>query len=113
MSEIISDIPCGILVDIVEVTDGSNACNISAQPVDLGVLLKSYSKVVLFAVPGASTPTCSAKHLPGFIEHADAIRSKGVDAIFCVSVNDKFVMQAWGNATNGFTQSKIKLVAGM
>lgn len=53
-------------------------------------------KVVLFAVPGAYTPTCSAKHLPGFIEQADEILAKGVDAIACMSVNDVFVMHAWG-----------------
>lgn len=52
--------------------------------------------VVVFAVPGAFTPTCSAKHLPGFVEQADAIKAKGVDTIVCLAVNDPFVMKAWG-----------------
>jgi peroxiredoxin len=55
-------------------------------------------KVVLFSVPGAFTPTCSAKHLPGFVEQADAIRARGVDTIACMAVNDAFVMGAWGKS---------------
>jgi peroxiredoxin len=53
-------------------------------------------KVVLFALPGAFTPTCSAKHLPGFVNNHQALKSKGIDSVACLSVNDAFVMDAWG-----------------
>ena len=57
-------------------------------------------RVVLFSVPGAFTPTCSAKHLPGFLQQAGALQAKGVDSIACMAVNDVFVMNAWGKSAN-------------
>ena len=66
-------------------------------------------KVVLFAVPGAFTPTCSEQHLPGFIEKASEIKAKGVDDIICLSVNDAFVMKAWGKDRGA--EGKVTMIA--
>jgi len=77
-------------VEIWQVTDGAPGF----APVSTADVLGK-GKVVLFAVPGAFTPTCSDHHLPGFVLRADDIRAKGVDTIACVSVNDPFVMAAW------------------
>jgi peroxiredoxin len=67
------------------------------QDVELADLLRG-KKAVLFAVPGAFTPTCSEQHLPGFVEQADALKGKGIEEVICVAVNDPFVMNAWEKA---------------
>ncbi len=78
------------------------------KDVTVGEVFKG-KKVVVFAVPGAFTPTCSMKHLPGFLEQASAIKGKGVDEIVCLSVNDAFVMGAWGKSNNA--QGKVRMLA--
>ncbi len=66
-------------------------------------------RVVLFALPGAFTPTCSAAHLPGYVVHADAVKAKGVDRIVCLSVNDAFVMDAWAKTQN--VDGRVEMIA--
>src|SRR5262244_2773815 len=78
------------------------------KDVSVGEIFKG-KKVVVFAVPGAFTPTCSMKHLPGFVEKAAAIKAKGVDEIVCMAVNDAFVMGAWGD--NQKAHGKVRMVA--
>ena len=82
-------VPAGTLM---KMTDAGPA------PVETGELFAGRT-VALFSVPGAFTPTCSAKHLPGYVDNADAMRAAGVDEIVGISVNDVFVMGAWGEAT--------------
>ena len=78
------------------------------RDVSVGELFKG-KRVVLFAVPGAFTPTCSMKHLPGFVEKAADIKGKGVDEIACLAVNDAFVMSAWGD--NQKAHGKVRMLA--
>jgi len=78
------------------------------QPISTSDIFKG-KKVVLFSVPGAFTPTCSAKHLPGFVHNPDKCRAKGIDEIVCVSVNDAFVMNAW--AKDQAASGKVLMIA--
>ncbi len=86
-------LPEGSLAEFVEVE--SAGCTLGPNNFNVSDLTKG-KKIAVFGLPGAYTPTCSAKHLPGYIQHADALKAKGVDEIWCISVNDAFVMGAWG-----------------
>jgi glutaredoxin/glutathione-dependent peroxiredoxin len=99
--------PAGV-VDIVEPVNGEYVIKAGQA---FGDILNAHKKAVIFGVPGAFTPVCSEKHLPGFIERAYAFENADVEAMYCLSVNDLFVMKSWGKATEGFADSNIKLVA--
>jgi len=77
------------------INEESEGCSIGPNAFEVEKIAAG-KKIVLFALPGAFTPTCSAKHVPSYVEHHDAIKAKGVDEIWCVSVSDPFVMGAWG-----------------
>lgn len=95
----------------VDVVTPSGDSTYAFSEADLATVLKGHKKAVLFAVPGAFTPTCSGKHLPGFIDNYAALKAKGVDAVYCLSVNDKYVMRAWAEATPGCKDTGITLIA--
>lgn len=80
---------------LFETTKFGDACPLSPEPVSVATAAKG-KKVVIFGLPGAYTPTCSAQHVPGYVKDLEALKSKGVDEVWCVSVNDGFVMAAWG-----------------
>jgi peroxiredoxin len=93
MLKIGDQVPAGTLQEFVDVEGG--ACSIGPNAVDVAAATAGKT-IALFALPGAYTPTCSAQHVPGYIAQAEALQAAGVDEIWCVSVNDVFVMGAWG-----------------
>lgn len=94
------------LSEFIEVeTDG---CSIGPNPVEIEKAVAG-KKIAIFAVPGAFTPTCSAKHVPGYIENYEALKSSGIDEIWCLSVNDPFVMGAWSKDQKA--TGKIRFIA--
>ena len=99
-------LPAGTLKEFVEVE--GNGCAIGPNDFDIAKATAG-KKIVIFGLPGAYTPTCSAKHLPGYVEKAGALKAAGVDEIWCVSVNDAFVMGAWGRDQH--TSGKVRMMA--
>jgi len=98
-------LPSATLMEYVEVE--GNGCSIGPNPVDVAKATAGKT-IALFALPGAFTPTCSAKHVPGYVENAAAFKAAGVDEIWCVSVNDAFVMGAW--ARDQKTADKVRML---
>jgi peroxiredoxin len=80
---------------LMETTEFGEACPLSPKPVNTAEAAKG-KRIVIFGLPGAYTPTCSAKHVPGYVGNLDALKARGIDEIWCVSVNDAYVMAAWG-----------------
>jgi len=99
-------LPTGSLQEFVEIE--SNGCSIGPNSFDVADTAAGKT-IALFALPGAYTPTCSAKHVPGFVEHAADLKAAGIDEIWCVSVNDAFVMGAWGRDQG--TAGKVRMMA--
>jgi glutaredoxin/glutathione-dependent peroxiredoxin len=106
MIQIGDSLPAGKLQEFIEVE--GNGCTLGPNSFDVAALTAGKT-IALFALPGAFTPTCSAKHVPGYVEHADALRAAGIDEIWCVSVNDAFVMGAWGRDQK--TAGKVRMMA--
>ena len=98
-------LPEATLREFIEVE--ANGCTVGVNAFKVSDLVKG-KRVVIFAVPGAFTPTCSEQHLPGFVAHADALSAKGIDEIWCLSVNDPYVMGAWGKDQG--TAGKVRMV---
>ena len=99
-------LPAGSLNEFIEVE--GNGCSLGPNTFDIAQITAGKT-VAIFALPGAFTPTCSAKHVPGYVEHADMFKAAGVDEIWCVSVNDAFVMGAWGREQK--TAGKVRMMA--
>ncbi len=99
-------LPAGSLNEFVEVE--GNGCSVGPNSFDIAKATAG-KKIAIFALPGAYTPTCSAKHVPGYVEKADQLKAAGVDEIWCVSVNDAFVMGAWGRDQK--TAGKVRMMA--
>ena len=86
-------LPEGSLSEFIE--QETAGCTLGPNTFNVSDLVKG-KKIIIFGLPGAFTPTCSAKHVPGYVAHRDALKAKGIDEVWCVSVNDAFVMGAWG-----------------
>ena len=99
-------LPSSTLMEFSEVE--GNGCSIGPNPVDVAKA-SAGKTIALFALPGAFTPTCSAKHVPGYVEHFNELKASGVDEIWCVSVNDAFVMGAWAREQK--TNGKVRMLA--